>query len=198
MELVQSQACWDLPYSAVTHSSWQWQCCYSPSCCRVLIISYTHSRTTVCSQRQHLNRHGSSANPSIALRKTSNIALTQSPSTQWAISVHIIATFLLWCFIPAPNQMLVVNLGLRRKAGQRNKHYAVSHAGFVTFGSQFEAGWDWFDGAISLVYGAVGLQARRSGTRGGRPSETCGALVPSLGLPRPASSKAAPAELSTW
>ncbi|GAA6103841.1 uncharacterized [Tachysurus ichikawai] len=105
----------------------------------VLIISYTHSRATACSQRQHLNQHGSSANLSIALRKTSNIALTQSPT---------------------PDQMLAVNLGLRRKAGQRNKHNAVSYAGFVTFGSQFEAGWDWFDSEISLVYGAVGLQAR--------------------------------------
>lgn len=56
--------------------------------------------------------------------------------------------------------MLAVNLGSRRKAGQRNKHNADSQAGFITFGSQFEAGWDWFDGAISLVYGAVGMQAR--------------------------------------
>lgn len=56
--------------------------------------------------------------------------------------------------------MLAINLGSRRKAGQRNKHNAVSQTGFVTFGSQFEAGWDWFDGAISLVYRAVGLQAR--------------------------------------
>lgn len=56
--------------------------------------------------------------------------------------------------------MLAVNLGLRRKAGQKNKHNAVNQAGIVTFGSQFEAGWDWFDGEISLVYRAVGLQAR--------------------------------------
>lgn len=63
-------------------------------------------------------------------------------------------------FLKAPNQNLAVNMSSTRKAGQRNKRNAVSQAGFVTFGSQFEAGWDWFDGAISLVYGAMGLQVR--------------------------------------
>lgn len=197
MGLVWSQAWCDLPYSAVTHSSWQCQCCYSPSCCRVLIISYTHFRTTVCSQQRHLNQHASSGNPSIALLKTSNIALKQSlicSSMGWKRTPKIVVNIL-----PSSTE---ANVGSNSGFEGKNRAEKQAHC---SFSSRLCFFWHPVWGRLGLVrrcglisIRSCGTAGARSGTRGGRLSETRSALVPSLGLPRPASIKAAPAESSTW